>query len=156
MHQVIEVSFIFLNQNFITQEEVLSFCAKTVTESGRAENAEDILQGFYDREKEFSTAMNEGIAIPHCRSSHIHEATVMIVRNNVTIPWTDEGEEVDLFFALLVPEEGKQQHIRILASVAQLILEDEFIELVRNTDQECEIYKMMKSLNNVLQQEVEV
>lgn len=150
MMEVIVKDFIFLDTDLHTQDEVFQFLTKALTSCGRADQGDIIIEGFYQREKEFSTAMNDGIAIPHCRSKAIQDATVIIVRNQSMITWTDQ-EEVDLFFALMIPEANENQmHIRILAQVAQLIMEDDFIDIVRHSKDPEVIYKEMEKLNTLL------
>lgn len=154
MKNVICNDFIYLDMEFESQREIFQFLGKQMYSKNRVTQVQEIVEGFYQREKEFSTAMNDGIAIPHCRVSAIQDATVIIVRNKHTIRWT-EDEEVDVFFVLLIPESNENQmHIKILAQVAQLIMEDSFIKVVRESDDKHAIYKEMKSLNEVLQKEV--
>lgn len=156
MKDVITKNLIYLNTNYDSQEEVFSFLSTKMVQENCATEASGLIRGFYQREEEFSTAMLDGIAIPHCRHESILQATVIIIRNRKEIPWTQEDEKVDLCFALLVPFHNENQmHIRILASVAQLLMEDEFIEVVRKSQSEEEIYQMMRSLNSDMLQEEE-
>lgn len=146
--EVIDQNLIFLDKDFSTQQELFSFLADEIVKAGRASEADKIVEGFYQREKEFSTALASCIAIPHCRIPSIHEASVVVVRNKRMIPWT-EGEEVNLAFALLVPTSNENQiHIRILANVAQLIMEDEFVNAVYEAKDPKVIFEKMKVLNN--------
>lgn len=149
MKNVISEEYIYLDTEIKTQDELFDFLACKMVEHGRASNIEEMKEGFYKREAEFSTAMNDGIAIPHCRVGAIVDATVIIVRNVKCIMWSDE-ESVDVFFALLIPEANENQiHIKILAQVAQLIMEDSYIEIVRTSRERREIYKEMQSLNEL-------
>lgn len=149
MLDVINQELIFLDTNFTTQGELFEFIADKSIEYKIGNDKEGIVKGFYDREQEFSTAMNQFVAIPHCRNKFIDSASVIVIRNKNEITWTD-GEIVKYFFSLLVPESNENQmHIRILAAVAQLLLEDEFIELVEKAENPCQIYEAMKDLNNV-------
>lgn len=150
MSLVVAEEMIFINTGFVSQKELFHFIAQTAHDLGRVNDVQEIIQGFYHREEEFSTAMNDGIAIPHCRSEAINDASVMIIRNSKNIVWT-EDEACDLFFALLVPASNvDQMHIRILAQVAQLLLEDDFIEKVREAQSISQIFELVKELNHVL------
>lgn len=151
MKDVIVKDLIYLDLELCTQDEVFKMLAKELVKHGRAEDEEAIVDGFYQREKEFSTAMNDGIAIPHCRHAAIRDASVLIIRNKKLITWTQADEEVDLFFALMIPESNENQmHIKILAQVAQLIMEEDFINVVRNCTDSNLIFNEMASLNTLL------
>lgn len=147
--KVIDHNFIFIDTDFQTQKEVFAFLAEQVFSSKRGNDLEKIVEGFYEREQEFSTAMDNYIAIPHCRNESILQATVIVVRNKSEIKWTD-NEDVKLIFALLVPGSNENQmHIRILAQVAQLIMEEDFIDLVNKAKGDDQIYQRLSVLNHL-------
>jgi fructose PTS system EIIA component len=150
MKNVVAEEMIFVNTSFTSQKDLFEFIAETAFCLGRISNVQSVIDGFYHREGEYSTAMNDGIAIPHCRTDSIIDASVVIVRNSEKVVWT-EDEECDLFFALLVPESNvNQMHIRILAQIAQLLLEDDFVAQVRLANDSSQIFDMVKELNKVL------
>lgn len=148
MKPVISKEYIYVKQNFTNQKELFAFLANQLVASKRAENEQSIIDSFYAREEEFSTYVDRGIAIPHCRSQSIHDASVAIVINKNKIQWTEEDECPNLFFALMIPESNENQiHIRVLAQVAQLLMEDEFVEAIRNAKNEEEIFSLVSKLN---------
>lgn len=149
---VIEKNLIFLDTELDSQDEIFQFLANTVVDLGRGKSVEGIVEGFYFREKEFSTAMNDRIAIPHCRNKYIQQASVVVLRNKKNVVWTNQ-EKVNLIFALLVPESNENQmHIRVLAQVAQMIMEDNFIEMITTADNSEYVFEKMKDLNLTLNQ----
>jgi fructose PTS system EIIA component len=150
MKNVVAEELIFINTTFNSQKDLFEFIAETAFRLSRTSDIRSVVDGFYHREGEYSTAMNDGIAIPHCRVESILDASVVIIRNSEKVIWT-EDEECDLFFALLVPESNlNQMHIRILAQVAQLLLEDEFVAQVRSASDPSQIFDLVKELNKVL------
>lgn len=152
MNEVIIKDLVFIDQELQTQNDVLEFIATKLYEIGRCSCVEDVIQGFYSRESEFSTAMNDGIAIPHCLNQTISDATVIVVRNKYNVLWTNGEDEVNLFFSLLIPKKNENQiHIRILAKVAQLIMEDDFIKIVREATDIQTIYDKMSALNKTIE-----
>lgn len=148
MSTVISKEMIFKNTEFTTQEEVFGFLANRMKETNRSINVEDIIKGFYHREEEFSTYIGNQIAIPHCRNKSVIYASVAIIINKKGIPWTDQEEMPDMIFALMIPEQKEDQiHIKILAQVAQLLMDDDFVEKIRNAKTEEEIYEFVKIVN---------
>lgn len=150
MCNVIDKKMIFLNTSFKSQQEVFDFLADKMVEDKRGNSSKKMIDGFYQREQEYSTAINDNIAIPHCRIEEIEKATVIVLRNKNKIKWTDD-EEVNLFFALMIPASNENQmHIKILAQVAQLIMEDSFINIVKDSDNVDAIYQGMHVINDLI------
>lgn len=148
MDNVMDKDFIYLDTEFQTQNELFYFIANKMVESNRGNDADKIVEGFFQREKEFSTAMMDGIAIPHCRNDEIKKSTVIVVRNKNDIVWTDDSN-VNLFFALLIPKVASEYHIRILAQVAQLLIEEDFISSVKKAEEVEIVYTAMQAINTL-------
>lgn len=152
MKEVITKELIFMNMQFKEQDEVFRFLAQQLKDTGRSTSVEEVKNGFYTREAEFSTYIDNEIAIPHCRNKSIKDASVAIVINETGIAWTDDGEYPKILFALMIPEANENQmHIRVLAQVAQMIMVESFVESLKKASTVDEIYEMMQSLNEVIQ-----
>lgn len=151
MEQVVDRELLFIGTDFRTQGEVFSFLGNTIWTAGRAEKADTVIRGFYKREMEFSTCINDGVAIPHCLDPDIRQASVVIIQNNRPVAWTNEDEEADLIFALFVPgEEARQSHLRILSRLAGMLMEEEFVAAVRDCKSRDALYEQVKLLNETL------
>jgi PTS system nitrogen regulatory IIA component len=73
------------------------------------------------RERLGSTSLGDGVAIPHARmggNQHIL-AAFMRLDQGIDFDAADQ-QSVDLFFALLVPEESTQTHLQLLAQLAEM------------------------------------
>ena len=94
------------------------------------------------RERLGSTALGDGIAIPHSRISHCEEAIGTLITLSEGIEFdAPDGASVDIFFLLLVPEEAQQEHLNILAGLAQLLSNHDFCESLRSADSGAELYR---------------
>jgi PTS system nitrogen regulatory IIA component len=73
------------------------------------------------RERLGSTGLGHGVAIPHGRSAKMSEARAAFVRLAEPIDFgADDGKPVDLVAALLVPAHFTDQHLKLLAELAEL------------------------------------
>ncbi|MGN6519808.1 MAG: PTS sugar transporter subunit IIA [Dokdonella sp.] len=73
------------------------------------------------RERLGSTGLGHGVAIPHGRSAKIDEACAAFVRLATPVDFgADDGRPVDLVAALLVPAHFTDQHLKLLAELAEL------------------------------------
>lgn len=89
--------------------------------SGVSLGEADIFDGLLARERLGSTGLGYGVAIPHGRFKDIGQALGVFVRleNGIDFDAID-GEPVDLMFALMVPEESTEEHLQLLASLAEM------------------------------------
>jgi PTS system nitrogen regulatory IIA component len=73
------------------------------------------------RERLGSTGLGHGVAIPHGRSAKVSEARAAFVRLAQPVDFgADDGKPVDLVAALLVPAHFTDQHLKLLAELAEL------------------------------------
>ncbi|MEP5764812.1 MAG: PTS sugar transporter subunit IIA [Halieaceae bacterium] len=104
--------------------------------------SKEIYSKLLARERLGSTALGEGIAIPHCRISHCERAVGTLITLEQGIDFdSPDGRPVDLLFLLLVPEEEQQEHLNILAGLAQLLSEAGFCAALRNASSNEELYR---------------
>lgn len=99
-------------------------------------DAEAILEALLEREKLGSTAIGEGIAIPHARVESIDDLVGAFVRlvKGVDFDALDE-EPVDLIFLLLAPvATSSAEHLRILARLARALRDPELREGLRHAE----------------------
>jgi PTS system nitrogen regulatory IIA component len=96
-------------------------------------HASDLVAGMLAREKLGSTALGDGIAIPHCRLEDCEEAcgVLLTLASGVDFDAPDH-EAVDLVFALVVPSEATQEHLNLLADLARLFSQAEFRDALRD------------------------
>jgi len=73
------------------------------------------------RERLGTTGLGHGVAIPHGRSESIEQARAAFVRLAAPVDFgADDGQPVDLVAALLVPAHFTDQHLKLLAELAEL------------------------------------
>ncbi|MBV1876882.1 MAG: PTS sugar transporter subunit IIA [Pseudomonadales bacterium] len=82
-------------------------------------NADDLFNKLINREKIGSTAIGHGIAIPHCRLDSIDRIIggIFVLKQKVDFQAFD-NEFVNILFVLLVPTEEVDEHLQVLAMLA--------------------------------------
>ena len=97
-------------------------------------SSENIYRALLAREKLGSTAIGEGIAIPHCRINECAEAVGCFVTLQEPIDFgSTDGRDVDIILVLLVPEEATQAHLNLLAALARSFSNADLRNRVRQT-----------------------
>jgi len=83
-----------------------------------------VFDSLFSRERLGSTALGDGVAVPHGRVKGLTQVQSAFVRLARPVPFdAPDGQPVNLLFFLLVPEAATQQHLDILAELAQLLSE---------------------------------
>ena len=133
MTGLIEDNYIFLNEDYKSKQELLSFIAAKAEELNICDTKEGLLEDLLAREAEFSTGLQDGFAIPHARSSHVKKVSVFFIRNKSVLDWeTLDDSEVHYLFALLVPKENEGNiHLQMISKLATCLLEDDFKDKIK-------------------------
>lgn len=92
----------------------------------------DIFDGLIARERLGSTGLGHGVAIPHGRFENLDQAVGMLVKLDQAIDFDAVDEEpVDLLFGLMVPQESTDEHLQLLASLAEMFSQSEMRQALR-------------------------
>jgi len=107
----------------------------------------DIFDALITRERLGSTALGHGVALPHSRLANIDEpiAAMITLADGVDYEAPD-GQPVDLMIGLLVPEHCNDEHLKILAALAQRFSDNYFRDELRTfgTDQAEALYAFLQ------------
>lgn len=138
---MLKEEYIFLDVDMKCKEDILSFISEKAKQYHLTDCQEALYQDFLTREKEFSTGLKDGFAIPHARSDHVKDVAIMYLRNKSGIDWgTLDNQKVYYMFALLVPlNYDKNIHLKMLSKLATCLLEDEFKEKVKSSHNPTEL-----------------
>jgi PTS system nitrogen regulatory IIA component len=86
--------------------------------------ARELFDSFLQRERLGSTGVGRGIAIPHLRVASLKKIVCVFARLQTPIQFDSlDGEDVDLIFALLTPEQAGGDHLKALARISRLMRE---------------------------------
>ena len=125
---------VVLDQNLASKKSVLERAAQLLAQGDQAAGSRDIFEALCQRERLGSTGLGHGVAIPHCRVSQSSVAAAFIrLRRPIDFDSPD-ATSVDLFFALAVPAECSDAHLKLLASIAELFSDPEQREELRNVE----------------------
>ncbi len=104
----------------------------------------EVFESLVARERLGSTGLGQGIALPHGRTKGGHKTLGAFMRLQSGIPYDAiDQKPVDLFFALLVPEESTQEHLEILSRLAGMFSNDEIVSKIRSCDSAEAVYNIL-------------
>jgi len=97
--------------------------------------SQEVCESLIAREKLGSTGIGSGVAIPHGRLKNTDKTLAAFVRLHKGIDYDSvDRQDVDLIFALLVPEQSTDDHLQILAELAEMFSNTEILNKLRNTN----------------------
>lgn len=105
----------------------------------------EVFDSLCARERLGSTGLGHGVAIPHGRlkaGKHTLGAFIQL-SSGVDYDAVDQ-QPVDLLFALLVPEESTDQHLQILARLAEMFSDTDFIRKLRYANSSERLYELLR------------
>jgi PTS system nitrogen regulatory IIA component len=100
----------------------------------------EVLSSLLAREKMGSTGIGNGIAIPHGKIKGLENMIAVIVTSNKPIEFDAiDSQAVDIFFAILVPEEQTESHLQALSGIARKLSNKDIVKAVRQATNKNEI-----------------
>lgn len=115
------------NAQVHSKEEAIDYLVQLMDNQGNLIDKEKYKEGIYDRESLSTTGIGEGIAIPHAQSDAVKTPglAAMVVKDGVDYQSLD-NQPAHLFFMIAVPKTGGNEHMQILAMLAQMLMDSDF------------------------------
>lgn len=89
--------------------------------------AEDLVKVLVERERLASTAIGEGVAIPHGKLDAVGKLVACVGRTREGVDFDSmDGRPTHLFFVLVAPENSTGVHLKALARISRLFKDPEF------------------------------
>ncbi|MEP7704037.1 PTS IIA-like nitrogen regulatory protein PtsN [Paraglaciecola sp. 25GB23A] len=103
-----------------------------------------ILASLMNREKMGSTGIGNGIALPHGRLKDLKKVVAVVMTNDTPIEFDAiDKQPVDIFFAILVPEEQANEHLGTLSVIAAKLTDKDTLNRMRAAQSDEELFKVM-------------
>ena len=129
-----------------SRKRLLELISDTLAKKNKELNPREIFESLCAREQLGSTALGDGVAIPHGRISGTRDVEALFLRLIKPLPFdADDGKPVDLIFALAVPKHCTEDHSKLLSSIAERFSDPELLERLRNAADANEIWQLLSS-----------
>lgn len=109
----------------------------------------EVFESLCARERLGSTGLGKGVAIPHGRVKGSQDVQASFIRLKKPLPFDAiDGEPVDLLFAIAVPENCNEDHLKLLAQVAELFSDPDLLMQLRAAEGPGKLLKLLSSTKN--------
>ncbi|MBY7999829.1 fructose-specific PTS transporter subunit EIIC [Vibrio fluvialis] len=131
--KLINEDLIKLNLQATSKEEVFNELVSILYTQGRISDQTQFLADIKERETLGNTGFEDGVAIPHAKSTAVLAPAVVIGVSQSGIDYgAEDGLPSKLFFMIASPDGGDNHHIEVLAELSSKLIEDGFIDAFLN------------------------
>ena len=126
-----------------TKNDVLGELVETVKVTDSALDRQELLNAIITREEKMTTIILPGVAVPHgyCKTIHGIIGAIGFSRGGVEFD-LEYRDPVHLLFLLLMDESSREQHLRVLGRLLEMINSAALGE-IRGIESPQEIYKLL-------------
>lgn len=134
----------FSNLALSSKKKVLEKVSQVMAEAINGQ-VQEIYESLLSREKLGSTALGNGVAIPHGRFSQGDESVAVLILLEEPIDYdSPDNQPVDIIFAIMVPEDAKTEHLKYLAQIANLLSESSLVSQIRHSHCDQALYEIIE------------
>lgn len=127
-----------------SKKRALELLSTKLAENQEEISSADIFNSLLARERLSSTALGRGVALPHGRVKDIDQTLCAFLQLREGIDFdSNDHQPVDLLCALVVPEHSTDEHLKILAALAEMFRNEAFCEQLRKATSSEELYQQL-------------
>lgn len=110
-----------------SKAEVIEEMVSLMEKRGNLDDVEKYKKGVFAREKEGTTGIGEGIAIPHCKSDAVNAPglAAMVLPEGVDYDSLD-GAPAHIIFLIAAPDTKDNVHLDVLSKLSVLLMDENF------------------------------
>ena len=108
---------------------------------------DEVFDALREREERGSTGQ-QGVAIPHVQLSGLSKTAIVIGVNSAGVGFRAlDGEVVKVFFAVVRPEGGKDDHLQVLRWIAGIAKHQDFVSFASQAEQPSQVVDLLSELS---------
>ena len=143
---ILSVDRVTCNINIASKKAALEALSGLLAGANSNLTQAEAFHSLLTRERLGDTGLGNGIALPHGRLKDRNFTVAAFIRLAKGIDYDAlDQQPVDLMFALLVPENSTDEHLQILAKLAEMFSKPELLAQLREEDSNDTIYDLLTS-----------
>ncbi|HVO77206.1 MAG TPA: PTS sugar transporter subunit IIA [Candidatus Bathyarchaeia archaeon] len=110
-----------------TKEEVIEELVSLLADTHPVSDADVIYEAVIARERQGSTGMEQGVAIPHAKSAAVEKLSVVVGISRDGIEFASQDRKpAHLFFLMVAPTSESGPHVQAIAKIVKMIKLEKF------------------------------
>jgi PTS system nitrogen regulatory IIA component len=128
-----------------TKAEIIEELAGVVAKEHPEIDRGRLVQALEDRERLNSTALGDGVAIPHGKLAGVKRVVAAFGRCRSGVDFSSlDGKPTHLFFLLVAPEDSAGAHLKALARISRLLKDESFRSRLLAAKDAAEIFQTIR------------
>jgi nitrogen PTS system EIIA component len=128
-----------------SKDEVIRELLAVLSSAGRLDDVARAYEAVLAREALGSTGLENGIAVPHAKTTAVHDLTIAIGVSPGGIDFQAlDGRPSSLFFLILAPPDKSGPHIEALAEIARLTRSTAFCKAVAAAPNAADVVRLFR------------
>jgi nitrogen PTS system EIIA component len=125
--------------------DVIVELARVVADHHPEIDHDRLVQALEDREKLNSTALGEGVAIPHGKLPGLKRVVAAFGRSPGGVDFSSlDGKPTHLFFLLVAPEDSAGAHLKALARISRLLKDESFRQRLMRAGDGADLFRTIR------------
>jgi len=109
------------------KEEIIEELVSLLVDTSDVEDPDAIFEAVMSREREGSTGLEKGVAIPHAKSDAVKSLSIVIGISRAGVNFAaQDGKPSHLFFLMVAPTSESGPHVQAIAKIVKMIKLDKF------------------------------
>ncbi len=143
---ILELRNIQVGVAVTSRNDALKYLADFAVKNQLANDSDAVYDSYLKREKEGSTGMTDGFAIPHAQSAAIAKSSMIVLKLKEPIDWQSlDGKKIDTVISFLIPETDSNAHLQYLSNTAKLLTHEDFIASLKKAKTPEEIQALFEN-----------
>lgn len=132
-----------LNADVNSKSEAIDKLIALHAAAGNLTDSEKFKEDILKREELSTTAIGEGIAVPHAKSSAVKTPALSLITVPSGVDYSaPDGKNTDLLFMIAATEDG-DAHLEILSQLMVMLMDADFANAIRNAKSVDELLKLI-------------
>lgn len=145
LSQILDARCIKLSLESKDKEDAIKEMVDLICQSGRIKNRQRVENRLIEREKEGTTGIGGGIAIPHIMTKQVSQTVMAFMRSKEGLEFgAIDKKPVQLIFLLVGPKGEESTHLRLLCMLSRLLHNTRFKQALMRAETEEKILNIFR------------
>jgi mannitol/fructose-specific phosphotransferase system IIA component (Ntr-type) len=129
-----------------TKKEVLEELVHLLIQSGQVKYSkkDEVLRDLWEREATMSTGMQDGIALPHTKTSCVDRLIVAVGVSQTGVDFTSlDKKPSKIFIMTLIPQLNPQPYLRTMSEISRFLIAEKNRQDILNCRTNAELYDLL-------------
>lgn len=149
LEDLISAKLIKVSLKSNTKEGVIRELSEILYKEKRISNLDSFIDGVMERENQISTALENGIAMPHAKSDVVTQPSIAvgISKEGINCDALD-GKPTKIFFLIASTKDANDLHVKSLSKITAKLLDDEIRKSIVNANNSVEVFNLLTKSTN--------